>query len=418
MWWLARRLGLSRRAALLAACVFMMSTWYSLHLATGHTNFWPAAYMPWALGCLWLAGRDLRWALGAAAWLALAIFEGGNYVYLLFLALVGPMAAAWTIQSRSWRPLAGLALMVAFSAGLGAVRLAPETALMARYPRPTVAGGTTYEQLKQDVRTGEAAPAVTGEVDKAQAASTEPTMRWSGPKALLAQLAKIFFGREQHVEKYYFRYQGYGWHEYGAYIGPGVSCFWLAYRVSPRAARAARRRGPARRPEVWPRFWGAAGCFLIAVGNFAPFSPWGLLHHLPVYDASRVSSRYLIPCVLCLAVAAGWSFDRLWVRFAAAGPRAALLALLVLACADLVYVGGSSFHNEDEFKIVAVPPVSSSVTTVFGGKAQQTVLMMSNHRTRNGYDPIPISCGPPPRGTRIIAGSFITYRSSRRRRPH
>src|SRR5687768_6587472 len=67
VWWLARLLGYSRRAAILASCTFMMSTWYSLHLAAGHASFWSAAYMPIAVGCLWLARRDLRWALGAAA---------------------------------------------------------------------------------------------------------------------------------------------------------------------------------------------------------------------------------------------------------------------------------------------------------------------------------------------------------------
>jgi hypothetical protein len=381
-WWLARRLGLSRRAAFLVSCIFMMSTWYSLHLAAGHAQIWSGAYMPAALSCLWLARRDLRWALGAAVWLALVIFEGGAYIYLIFLVLAGSMTFAWAFKSRSWRPVAALAIMILFSGSFAAVRLAPETALMARYPRPTVAVRGSYDQLKQDVQAGTRTAWVAEEANAVQGASTEPTMKMSGPVALIAQLTRVFLGRVQQVSKHYYRYQGYGWHEYGAYIGPIAVIFLLL--------------GPfilwRQKSVLWPWLLGAAVCFLISVGNFASFSPWAILHHLPFYSQSRVPSRYLIPVVLCIAVVVAFVYDELWARFAARSmwARLALDILLIIGCADLALVGGRGFHNEAELTRVPIPPAAATVQTVVAGPQQQTALMMAGYRARNGDNPIPI----------------------------
>src|SRR5262249_21745953 len=125
MFWMARRLGLTRPAAVLAASIFMLSTWYSLHLAAGHTNFWAGASMSWTFGCLHAAVRTMTWAVGAAVWVALIVLEGGTYIFLLFFVMAGFLALGWAIQRRSWRLLLALVLVVAFSGGFSAVRLAP-----------------------------------------------------------------------------------------------------------------------------------------------------------------------------------------------------------------------------------------------------------------------------------------------------
>jgi hypothetical protein len=150
-------------------------------------------------------------------------------------------------------------------------------------------------------------------------------------------------------------------------------------------------------PLVWRRQWpwifGAACCFLIALGNFGPFSPWALLHHLPYYTQSRVPSRYLIPCVLCLGITAGWVFDALWQRYGAQGgrARALLVGLLIVSVADLAWIGGYSFPDEKEYHRITVSwPPSSSVLTVVGGKFEQMLLMFNNYRTSTGQDPLPI----------------------------
>jgi len=67
---------------------------------------------------------------------------------------------------------------------------------------------------------------------------------------------------------------------------------------------------------LWPWYLGGMVCFLIALGNFASFSPCALLHELPFYGYSRVPSRHLIPAVLFIAMAAAATYDALWRRFA------------------------------------------------------------------------------------------------------
>jgi len=255
--------------------------------------------------------------------------------------------------------------------------------MMARYPRVTTAVRASYDQLKQDVQAGTPTAWVTDEANAVQGTSTEPSMKLSGPQALIAQLVEIFLGRVQEVSKYYYRYQGYGWHEYGAYIGPmavillfvGPFVLWNQKSV------------------LWPWVLGATVCFLISVGNFAPFSPWALLHQLPFYNQSRVPSRYLIPCVLCLAIAAAFVYDTLWARFAARSIWGRLIfdALLILGCVDLAFVGGRGFHNEAEFTRVAIPRPATTTQTVVAGPQQQTALMMAGYRARNGDNPIPIT---------------------------
>lgn len=379
-WWLARILGCSWRAAALASCTFMMSTWYSLHLATGHATFWSAAYMPIALGGLWLARRDLRWTLGAAASLALVIFEGGAYVYLIFLVLAGTISAGWAVTSRSWRPLVALALAVLFSVAFAAVRLAPQTALLERYPRETQPLRAAYDRLLEDIE-GEGRRGAQ-EAGDPRRASTEPTMALTGVQALVAQLARIFVGRVQEVGKFYYRYQGYGWHEYGAYVGAatilllclGPFVLWRQMSV------------------LWPWYGAGLVCFLLALGNFASFAPWTLLHQLPIYSQSRVPSRYLIPVVLCIAMGAALTWDRLWQRFAANSQRRRLLfdVGLVLVCADLIVVGGRAFVNRAELTRVAIPPVAATATTLVAGEQQQAALAIAGYRARNGYEAIPV----------------------------
>jgi hypothetical protein len=411
MFWMARRLGLTRPAAVLAASIFMLSTWYSLHLATGHANFWPAAYMPWTLGCLHAAVRRMTWAVGAAAWLALIVFEGGHHIFLIFFVMAGFLALGWAIQRRSWRPLLALVLIVVFSGGFSAVRLAPEVALLARYPRPTIPGGQTYEKLRQDLESLRADPLrgsptlefpppeemATPAVDAAKSAalSGEPTMAWTGSKALAGQLAKIFLGREQESNKIYFRYQGHGWHEYGAYIGPLalllLACFMFGLR------------------RHWPWVVAAAICFLISSGNFMAYSPWTLLHKLPIYEQFRVPSRYLIPTVLCLAMVAAVVFDELWRRAAARKPRrVALAVLLALAIADLTWVGGGAFRNEKEHNLITtdLPRREIPVTVGGGSKRQQLAFLLRNYRTSPGSEAIPIVSHALPENHAAYHGEF------------
>jgi hypothetical protein len=133
-----------------------------------------------------------------------------------------------------------------------------------------------------------------------------------------------------------------------------------------------------------------------------------LLHKLPIYEQSRVPSRYLIPTVLCLAMVAAVVFDELWRRAAARKPRrVALAVLLALAIADLTWVGGGAFRNEKEHNLMTTDrPRPEIPVTVGGGKRQQLALLLRNYRTSTGYDAIPIVSHALPENHAAYHGEF------------
>ena len=342
MFWMARRLGLTRPAAVLAASIFMLSTWYSLHLAVGHTNFWPAAYMPWALGCLHAAARRMTWVVGAAAWLALIVFEGGHHIFMIFFVMAGFLALGWAIQRRSWRPLLALVLIVVFSGGFSAVRLAPEMALLARNPRPTIPGGQTYETCgriwnRSPPTLCAAAPRRSPCPPKKwqlpqsmprHQRRCPPSRRWPGPvsRRLPANWPRSFWDASRNRRSFTSATRGTAGTNTARISGRSRCC------CSPVLCSGC---GGTGRGSWRPRY----------VFSFRRGISWriprGLLHKLPIYEQSRVPSRYLIPTVLCLAMVAAVVFDELWRRAAARKPRrVALTVLVALAIADLTWVGG------------------------------------------------------------------------------
>ena len=120
-YWLGRQVGLSRYAGLLAAGAFMLSTWYSLHLFVGHTQFLSMAFVPWVLAFIHRARRAPRRSVNivaGAAFLALIVFEGGIYTIIFTVFLSGMLALCWSIQERSWVPVAVLVLSMSLGAGL------------------------------------------------------------------------------------------------------------------------------------------------------------------------------------------------------------------------------------------------------------------------------------------------------------
>jgi hypothetical protein len=106
-------------------------------------------------------------------------------------------------------------------------------------------------------------------------------------------------------------YQNYRWpmFETGAYLSPAF--------LIPIVAGFERGRE-----------WVAVAIILLllALGNYGSFSLYALLHYLPLFSWERISARFLILFVLCLAVVAGYGTMRLGAYWA--------MFLLVLGMAD------------------------------------------------------------------------------------
>ena len=368
-YWLGRQVGLSRYAGLLAAGAFMLSTWYSLHLFVGHTQFLSMVFVPWVLAFIHRARRAPRRSVNivaGAAFLALIVFEGGIYTIIFTVFLSGMLALCWSLQERSSVPIAVLVLSMSLGAGLSAVKLLPVVQLMQENPRETALGGGAWNQ----VLTGPDLASTTrpdASVAKILAAS-----RWD----LVYQAIKMFLGRDQRGDENYFAHQYFGWHEYGAYLGPIVIGL---IALSPLVFR-----------RQWPWLATAGGCFLIALGNFAPIAPWTLLHKFPVMSNARVPTRFLMPCVLALAISAGFVLDTLreWVKkwFNNTRLEWATALLVALCLADLVLVGSRSFEGTFDRAPQPIAAKNPHIVTIVGRELNMVGAMLQNYCTKNGNE--------------------------------
>ncbi len=355
----------------------MLSTWYSLHLFVGHTQFLSMAFVPWVLAFVHRA-RTIRWRSvnisAAAALLALIVFEGGIYTSIFTAFLCGMLALCWCVQDRSWVPLVVLVLTMSLAGGLCAAKLLPVAKLLSENPRATPVGGPSWTMAPSE---GD-----TGSLSRSEAGTLEAPLASRWP--LIHQLMKVFLGRDQRGNEIYFTNQEYGWHEYGAYLGPIVIGL---IALSPLVFR-----------HQWPWLVSAAGCFLIALGNFAPFAPWTLLHYFPVMSNARVPTRFLMPCVLALSISAGFVLDCLRTRVKAS--RSPLLLfwfketrlewatafLLALCLADLALVGGRSFEDTFDRAAQTAHEKNANIITITGRPANMLGPMLRNYSTKDGYE--------------------------------
>src|SRR5579884_2157457 len=135
---LGRVLGMGSLGRLACASIFPASSWFYLHVAVGHLNFLPTAYLPW-VAAVAVAGsksrRLLPWIITGLL-LAIMFGEGGVYqpTQAIMLAL---LIALWMAAlNRNWRPILGIFVMLAFAAGFGAIKLLPSFQMMRLHPRP------------------------------------------------------------------------------------------------------------------------------------------------------------------------------------------------------------------------------------------------------------------------------------------
>jgi hypothetical protein len=280
---LARTLGMSRFAALAAATLFPASSWFYLHLGEGHAVMLPFAYLPWLVLCLWRAfdQRTFTYAIVAGALLALMFGEGGVYAVTYSVLLTGVLAFAVAFLRGSPWPLLEVSFAGLFAAGFAAVKLFPSRAFVAQFPRLIGNGYSTDWRV----------------------------------------LAISLFSPDQ--DKLRISPGGFGFHEYGAYVGVGFGLLALCAMLAP-----------LRRTAPW--LLAAFVMLLMSRGenSLFGFSLWSVLHRFPVFSSERLPSRWFIPLVFTLGVLAGYGADLLITSFGRAGfTRAAFLLLLgIIEC--------------------------------------------------------------------------------------
>jgi len=389
MYWCARQVGLSRLAATYVAGTFLFSTWLALHLHSGHQWAITGVYIPWTIGLLYRARE--HWTLGIYAGLALAlvVLEGGLAHFGSLLAIICCLlAVCWALQKRSLAPIAGLMVMAVTCAGVSAVKLLPAVKLVREYPRYTESGGVVWSKYSE-ILLGPSRPGAVEAGDRPDAARTsteddsstsEKTIDLAPTPAakvrpskrdLPAFVTKVFLGREQRSDTHYFPIQGFGWHEYGAYIGP-LAVLLLA--ISPLYLRTA-----------WPWMIVIGFCFLTAMGNFAPFAPWALMHRLPVLSNMRAPTRFLIPTLFASCMLSGVVLDNIRRRLgggASGGSRRVeiVLGLIVtVALIDSVLVGRGSLQDAFPLPPPSLEPGLPAIVTIERKDFHTAEAMLANY---------------------------------------
>jgi hypothetical protein len=336
------------------------------------------------------------------------------------------LSLAWSVQDRSIRPLLALGLLWLYFLGLAAVKLMPAYELVREVPRLSnvdpegrtrdVVGGTMWTRYKS-LLLGEgpaAIPETPAADPKASAGLTDAANAGSGPRSKPSKwdmpsfVFKVFVGREQRSLQMYYPIQGFGWEEYGSYIGP-LALILIA--VSPFVLR-----------EAWPWMVAGACCFVIAAGNFAPFAPWTLLHHLPVLNSMRAPGRFLIPCTFAACMLASMVLDKLLSQKGGradadeeASPSTAqrlrgrfgLASLLVaIALVDSFVVGRHSLEGAFPKPRPPIEPRLPSIVTVRRGEHGQTAAMLANYCVLRADEALPIPIKVTPRGDPDYRGEF------------
>ena len=294
---LARVLGLNLLGRVVCAAAFPASSWLYLHLAVGHLNFLPAAYLPWILAILILAAERRSMFLVALGGLVCALtFTEGNYTFLYAGILVALLSLWLSIVHRSiWPLLAGMALGI-FAGAFAALKIIPAWEMLSIHPRPPF--GPEYDDFNM--------------------------------------MMVYLFSRNQDL--YRVGVSVFLMAEYGAYWAPA---FALLGAVGIFGARW----------KTIPWLIGTVAFFLLAEGDSGPHSLLMALRWLPMAHEIDLPARFIIGMSFCTGVLAAYGADwlsRIHWRWA---PRIAI-ALVAIGLIDSWMVGPPNlrylFHNDIE----------------------------------------------------------------------
>jgi hypothetical protein len=275
---LARKLGISYYGAFIPPLVYMLSSYLTLHFSAGHIPFHYFAFLPWLVFFYKKSLVRPIHILSAGGVVALIILGSGAAVPLLFSLFFLFLISLFDIdRERKFRPV-----LYAIGAGIcgimfAAVKFFPMYDYLTRYP--WIPEGTV-----------------------------QTTPLWILPKMFFAFNQSPF---ADHILGYV-----WGWHEYGAFIGPLAIILALMGLVFKFKSQ-------------WRYLALIVISLVLVFGSFMPpLSPWDLLHKLPGFESIRVPSRFSLLAIFALAILAGRGADVLLSLFKF---RKGVLAAVVFA---------------------------------------------------------------------------------------
>lgn len=297
---LARRLGLSPPAGLLATLAFSLGSINLLEIVEGHPNVFSAFYLPWIFwNWLMAYGQSTKsyfWSLLCGLFLALTFFQGGIYM-LMYLGFAFLFLIATLPHHRHALKITIIAGL--WAVGVAAIKLVPVLLWLQQFQ------------------------------DRAYASSTY----------LLPSLHKILLGRYLHGSENVIPNQGSGWHEYGAYIGiiVLVSALVSLARLKDKRVRLLWLG------TVLAILIASAGPLLKPLFDQAPFLP-----------RSNIS-RFMIMAILPLSFLAGFGLETLLPKWR----WTAVAAAILLGAATFDLAGYAAALSQQAFILNPTPSVAS-----------------------------------------------------------
>ena len=279
----------------------------AIHLRVGHSVFLPGFYLPLQLYFFFKAFKTGEWKyiLLSASTLALMVFNGGTHILPMSLAALGSFSVFAAIGRRDWRPLAFAAVFGVAGLAYSAPKLLPIVQF--------VSGDYFWDTRN---------------------ATENPDL------VTLETLKQVYLVPTQKVGGR-LPMQRHGWHEYGNYIGLGSAIaivtgwIWIFARPS--------------RKDQW---FGVSLAlttlvlFMLALGDFSPYSPAHVAHYLPLFSSFRIPSRYTIPFLQFAALTLGFALRSAMTRSHwPQGARVALAILALAGSAQLIVVNQWNLKN-------------------------------------------------------------------------
>ena len=286
---LARRARWPVYFAIAAFVIWAGNGFIVFRLLHGQETFYPLLYLPLLLALLWpyLAadgepGALRRDLLAGAALVSLMILEDGFQVLIYAGIFFGSAGLAAAILRRDARALGMLAAWMAWALALCAMRLLPMAELLREYPRITTEQDFLTPQMFADA--------------------------FFNPRQL-----ELYIGFQPSPPHNV-------WAAYGAFTG------WAPFALFAWGVALAWSR---RSQAFVPLLVAVLVCFLLMLGHFAAWSPWAMLHSLPLMDMVRAPHRFASMVIFGVAIFAMFAQQDLLRRLHEREGAALLIALAV-----------------------------------------------------------------------------------------
>lgn len=342
MFLLSQYYTLHSAAGIIAASVFGLSSFFSLHITEGHLTFLSFYLVPYIFLFYLKSFEQKRYIFFAGIFIMLIIFAGGAFNVLpqvsIFLFTYGIFSS---IQKRNIKPILNLIGIFLIAFCLGAIKTLPTMEYLMQNPRP--------------IQSNEFTP--------------------------FFGLYDAFLNRHQILGAHHMEPQSWGWHEYGAYTGMlPLILFALGLIFFFK--------------REYPLVLSGLFAFLISLGDYGSFSPWHLLHRLPLLDSLHVPSRYIMMFIFSLAMLAGLSFNMFINKTGGKKSKYFLFAIMLFIAADLIFVNGRAFTQafpNSPQQITAESDFKQMHGTVAATTARSAMYLnlLANRGTLDAYEPVP-----------------------------